>query len=88
MLSGATTLAEAYPGRLILGPGGHRTRDQQRGYLDALTTDVPGPYVPRVLAALGPRVLEPAAERTAHRPRSADRPSLAVPRAVTATVRT
>lgn len=55
----AAELAEAYPGRLVLGLGGHAGSAEMRTYLDAM----PALPVPRVLAALGPRLLELAAER-------------------------
>lgn len=64
MASAAGTLAEAYPDRLVLGLGGHAGRRQMTAYLDALPDDAPGPPVPTVLAALGPRMLEVAAKRT------------------------
>ncbi|MGK5554309.1 TIGR03620 family F420-dependent LLM class oxidoreductase [Actinomadura kijaniata] len=81
------TLGEAFPGRYVLGLGGHRVSDEvmeldgypmpargravatMRGYLDAMDAvprhgPVPDPAPRRVLAALGPRMLELAAERT------------------------
>ncbi|MFE0104008.1 TIGR03620 family F420-dependent LLM class oxidoreductase [Streptomyces sp. NPDC059009] len=91
------TLGEAFPGRFLLGIGGHRTASQpgaepayrsgrsgptgapragalgmMRDYLDAMdaAARLPGvPAVPesvprRVLAALGPKMLQLAAERT------------------------
>ncbi|GAA4544752.1 TIGR03620 family F420-dependent LLM class oxidoreductase [Amycolatopsis samaneae] len=65
------TLAEAYPGRFTLGLGGHRpgsgTLTAMRSYLDAMDEadlDVPGARPRRVLAALGPKLLELAAART------------------------
>ncbi|MDJ1136433.1 TIGR03620 family F420-dependent LLM class oxidoreductase [Streptomyces iconiensis] len=71
MHSGAATLAEAYPGRLILGLGGQsgdRPLTQLRRYLDAMdeaaTRIPPGPRYPRVLAALGPKAHQVAGERT------------------------
>ncbi|GAA3119012.1 TIGR03620 family F420-dependent LLM class oxidoreductase [Streptosporangium carneum] len=83
MASGERALAEAFPGRFLLGLGGHRTADQPpgvlphhgrpvptvRAYLDAMDRAPlrsPAPAEPsrRVLAALGPRMLELAAERT------------------------
>jgi probable F420-dependent oxidoreductase len=82
MANGARTLAEAYPGRFVLGLGvSHpfltEPRDRRyerplttmRAYLDAMDR---APYVgppstapPRVLAALGPRMLELARDRAA-----------------------
>jgi probable F420-dependent oxidoreductase len=80
------TLGEAFPGRYLLGLGGHRAGDageldgypmppvgravpMMRGYLDAMDAvpvhAVPADPMPRrVLAALGPKMLELAAERT------------------------
>ncbi|WP_181777102.1 TIGR03620 family F420-dependent LLM class oxidoreductase [Amycolatopsis pittospori] len=65
------TLAEAYPGRFVLGLGGHRrgTRPLEaiRGYLDGMDgTELSTPDSPhlRLLAALGPKMLSLAAERT------------------------
>lgn len=80
------TLGEAFPGRYLLGLGGHRAGDageldgyamppvgrpvpMMRAYLDAMDAvpvhGVPADPAPRrVLAALGPRMLELAAERT------------------------
>ncbi|MFF0428496.1 TIGR03620 family F420-dependent LLM class oxidoreductase [Streptomyces sp. NPDC004520] len=87
-MAGATrTLGEAFPGRYLLGLGGHRVDDTvhevdgypvpargralatMRGYLDAMDAvpahgPVPDPAPRRVLAALGPRMLALAAERT------------------------
>ncbi|MEC3973790.1 TIGR03620 family F420-dependent LLM class oxidoreductase [Amycolatopsis sp. H20-H5] len=66
------TLAEAYPGRFVLGLGGHlpgnRPLETVREYLDGLdaaelTIPVPAQRSPRVIAALGPRLLALAAER-------------------------
>jgi len=83
MMAGGRTLAEAYPGRFVLGIGvshgpivdarGHRYQrplDKMRGYLDAMdAAPWQGPPLaeepPLVLAALGPRMLELAAERSA-----------------------
>ena len=83
MAAGQRTLAEAHPGRFVLGIGvshapivdarGHRYRqplERMRGYLDAMdAAPWQGPPLagqpPRVLAALGPRMLELAAERSA-----------------------
>ena len=82
MASGARTLAEAYPGRFVLGLGvSHEPAVRRRGgryarplahmreYLDAMDAArsvAPNPAEPaaRMLAALGPRMLELAAERT------------------------
>ena len=83
MANGAKTLAEAFPGRFVLGLGvSHREEVEDRrgraydrpvaamrAYLDAMDA---APYVgtephepaPRLLAALGPRMLGLAAERT------------------------
>ncbi|MFF8882652.1 TIGR03620 family F420-dependent LLM class oxidoreductase [Streptomyces flaveolus] len=83
----ARTLGEAFPGRYVLGLGGHRVDDTvhqvdgfpvptrsravttMRSYLDAMDaspahspTATPAPR--RLLAALGPRMLKLAAERT------------------------
>ena len=81
MVNGARTLAEAYPGRFVLGIGvSHapsvatrggtygRPLETMRAYLDAMAaTQYGAPHpvnpVPVVLAALGPRMLELAAER-------------------------
>ncbi|QKG27488.1 TIGR03620 family F420-dependent LLM class oxidoreductase [Actinomadura verrucosospora] len=86
MAGAARTLGEAFPGRYLLGLGGHRVGDpgeldgyampkvgrpvpMMRAYLDAMDA-VPVHAVPadpaprRVLAALGPKMLELAAERT------------------------
>lgn len=83
MANGARTLAEAYPGRFILGLGvSHAPSVSRRGsvyerpiermaaYLDAMeaaayVAPAPAEPVPVVLAALGPRMLELAAARTA-----------------------
>jgi probable F420-dependent oxidoreductase len=80
--NGARTLADAYPGRFLLGVGvshapsvaerGHeytRPLTTMRAYLDAMDEAIfrgaePAEPAPRVLAALGPRMLELAAERT------------------------
>jgi probable F420-dependent oxidoreductase len=83
MASGARTLADAFPGRFILGLGvshagavgrrGHeytaRPLTKMREYLDAmdnapLSSPAPDPPATRVLAALRPRMLELAAQRT------------------------
>lgn len=81
------TLGEAFPGRYVLGLGGHRVDDTvrtvdgypvpargravetMRAYLDAMDAvpahgPIPDPAPRRVLAALGPKMLELAAERT------------------------
>lgn len=81
------TLGEAFPGRYVLGLGGHRVDDTihdldgypmpargravatMRSYLDSMDAvpkhgPVPEPAPRRVLAALGPKMLELAAERT------------------------
>ncbi|MHB8892953.1 MAG: TIGR03620 family F420-dependent LLM class oxidoreductase [Candidatus Limnocylindrales bacterium] len=81
MISGARTLAEAYPGRFVLGIGvSHAPSVAARGgtygrpietmtaYLDAMDAAAwSGPALPDqppvILAALGPRMLELAAER-------------------------
>ena len=83
--AGARVLAEAYPGRFLLGLGAShapnvaaRGRDEavyrrpltvMRDYLDTmdaarLTSPAPAAPPPRVLAALRPRMLRLAAERT------------------------
>jgi len=82
MRNGARTLAEAYPGRVVLGIGvSHapavvrrggvydKPLRQMREYLDAMDAArwvLPEPErpAPVVLAALGPRMLQLAAERT------------------------
>jgi probable F420-dependent oxidoreductase len=82
MMNGARALAEAYPGRFVLGIGvSHapsvaarggsygRPVETMRAYLDAMAAATyAGPPaaepVPILLAALGPRMLELAAERT------------------------
>ncbi|QFU87143.1 TIGR03620 family F420-dependent LLM class oxidoreductase [Amycolatopsis sp. YIM 10] len=65
------TLAEAHPDRFVLGLGGHLPGDRPlrriTEYLDGMdAADLSVPRAPhrRVLAALGPRMLELAAERT------------------------
>jgi probable F420-dependent oxidoreductase len=86
MSAGADTLAEAYPGRLVLGIGVGFARQAEsvgksygrplsriREYLDEMDTapettlipTVPAPEVPfpRLLAAVGPKMLALAAER-------------------------
>ena len=83
MAAAQRTLAEAYPGRFVLGLGvshapivdarGHRYErplERMRAYLDAMdAAPWQGPPLQeepvRVLAALGPRMLELAAERSA-----------------------
>lgn len=82
MAAGGRTLAEAWPGRFILGIGvshapvverrGHRydrPLTAMRQYLDAMAgaswTGAEAPMPPIVLAALGPRMVALAAERTA-----------------------
>jgi probable F420-dependent oxidoreductase len=83
MQNGARTLADAFPGRFVLGLGvSHEPAVRRRGgtyekplahmreYLDAMDRTKwagaePAHPVPRVLAALGPKMLELAAERTA-----------------------
>lgn len=83
MAAAQRTLAEAHPGRFVLGIGvshapivdarGHRYQrplERLRGYLDAMdAAPWQGPPLAeepaRVLAALGPRMLELAAERAA-----------------------
>jgi probable F420-dependent oxidoreductase len=83
MANGARTVADAFPGRFVLGLGashgysatarGHRYRQpysRMRSYLEAMdAAEFSGPEPARpaskVLAALGPRMLSLAAERTA-----------------------
>ncbi|MER5643332.1 TIGR03620 family F420-dependent LLM class oxidoreductase [Streptosporangium sp. NPDC002524] len=87
MAAAERALNEAYPGRYLLGLGGHRVSDtpiQMNGFsvpsrgravrtmgayldaMDAIPLGSPAPAAPprRVLAALGPRMLALAAERT------------------------
>ncbi|WP_067464337.1 TIGR03620 family F420-dependent LLM class oxidoreductase [Actinomadura macra] len=87
MAAAERSLAEAYPGRFVLGLGGHRVDDRPLTYLghrvpsagrpvstmgayldamDAVPLQSPPPAVsnPRVLGALGPKMLNLAAERT------------------------
>jgi probable F420-dependent oxidoreductase len=82
MANGARTLADAYPGRFLLGIGvshapsvaqrGHdyaRPLATMRAYLDAMDEAIfrgvePVEPAPRVLAALGPKMLALAAGRT------------------------
>jgi probable F420-dependent oxidoreductase len=78
MASGSKVLADAYPGRFLLGIGvSHEVRasgrghvypehplDKMRAYLEAMDT-LPSPALPlapRVLAALGPKMLAVSAE--------------------------
>ncbi|MEO3867579.1 TIGR03620 family F420-dependent LLM class oxidoreductase [Nonomuraea sp. B12E4] len=70
MHAAAATLAEAHPGRLVLGLGGQpadRPITRLREYLDAMdeaaTRLLPDIRYPRVLAALGPKAHLLAAER-------------------------
>ncbi|GAB3410127.1 LLM class oxidoreductase [Flindersiella endophytica] len=84
MAAAERALNEAFPGRYLLGLGGHRTSDTptyfpgrygqavktMRAYLDAMDaaplTSVAPPAPPwRLLAALGPKMLELAATRAA-----------------------
>ncbi|WP_381561289.1 TIGR03620 family F420-dependent LLM class oxidoreductase [Streptomyces eurythermus] len=83
----ARTLGEAFPGRYVLGLGGHRVDDTvhevdgypvpargravttMRSYLEAMDASpahgpIPTPAPRRLLAALGPKMLKLAAERT------------------------
>ena len=80
--SGAATLAEAHPGRFVLGLGvshapivasiGHdytKPLTRMREYLDAMDASsyagpLPADPAPRVLAALAPKMLELARDRT------------------------
>ncbi|MFH8608200.1 TIGR03620 family F420-dependent LLM class oxidoreductase [Streptomyces sp. NPDC018029] len=83
MAAAERTLGEAFPGRYLLGLGGHRVDDAvvevdgyrvpargralstMRGYLDSMdAAPAPDPAPRRVLAALGPKMLALAAERT------------------------
>ncbi len=82
MANGARALADAFPGRFVLGIGvSHAPSVAQRGstygkpvetmraYLDAMAAadyaaPTPAEPAPLLLAALGPRMLELAAERT------------------------
>ncbi|MEV0404353.1 TIGR03620 family F420-dependent LLM class oxidoreductase [Actinoallomurus sp. NPDC050550] len=70
MHTGAATLAEAYPGRFILGLGGQsgdRPLARLGEYLDAMDAAaerlLPDVRYPRVLAALGPKAHRLATER-------------------------
>jgi probable F420-dependent oxidoreductase len=86
MATAERTLGDAFPGRYLLGLGGHRVDDTvheldgypmpargkavttMRAYLDAMDAvpahgPDPDPAPPRVLAALGPKMLALAAER-------------------------
>lgn len=83
MANGGRTLAEAFPGRFVLGIGvSHAPAVAKRGgsyakplemmrtYLDAMDASTwvmpePAQPAPRVLAALGPKMLQLAAERAA-----------------------
>jgi probable F420-dependent oxidoreductase len=83
MANGARTLADAFPGRFVLGLGvshrepvtarGHdyaRPLPAMRAYLDGMDAapflgDEPDPPAPRILAALGPKMLDLARERAA-----------------------
>jgi probable F420-dependent oxidoreductase len=78
MAQGGRTLADAYPGRVVLGIGvGHQYSTAERGIdwadpvgrmreyltrMDATPWWAPPVTVPRLLAALGPRMLDLAAE--------------------------
>ncbi|WP_433567040.1 TIGR03620 family F420-dependent LLM class oxidoreductase [Nocardia sp. CA-151230] len=87
MATAERALGEAFPGRYVLGLGGHRVGGRaveaggytipaggkplalMRGYLDAMDAvpqhgPVPDPAPRRVLAALGPKMLALAGERT------------------------
>ena len=82
MANGARALAEAYPGRFVLGLGvshapsvasrGHqygKPIETMRAYLDAMAAATyagpqPAEAAPVILAALGPKMLALAAERT------------------------
>ena len=89
MAAAERSLAEAFPGRLVLGLGGHVSRDQHvppgfehlarpdsqgpladvNAYLDAMDAApfrgvAPAEPARRMLAAIGPRMLELAAKRT------------------------
>ncbi|GAA4619605.1 TIGR03620 family F420-dependent LLM class oxidoreductase [Actinoallomurus vinaceus] len=70
MHTGAATLAEAYPGRFILGLGGQsgdRPLTRLGEYIDAMDAAaerlLPDVRYPRVLAALGPKAHRLAADR-------------------------
>lgn len=84
MANGGRTLADAFPGRIVLGIGvSHAPAvarrsggpyehplELMRSFLDAMDASTwvlpePDPPAPRVLAALGPRMLELAAARSA-----------------------
>jgi probable F420-dependent oxidoreductase len=79
MATGANALGEAYPGRFVLGigvshprlvPGYDRPLAAMRDYLDgmdaaAYPAPLPMPPVPRLLAALRPKMLDLAATRAA-----------------------
>jgi probable F420-dependent oxidoreductase len=87
MATAERALGEAFPGRYVLGLGGHRVAGRpieaagytipaggrplalMRGYLDAMDAvpahgPVPDPAPRRVIGALGPKMLELAAQRT------------------------
>ncbi|WP_328393828.1 TIGR03620 family F420-dependent LLM class oxidoreductase [Nocardia sp. NBC_00416] len=87
MVTAERALGEAFPGRYLLGLGGHRVggrpivadgqtipaggkpRALMSGYLDAMDAvplhgPIPDPVPRRVIGALGPRMLELAAQRT------------------------
>jgi alkanesulfonate monooxygenase SsuD/methylene tetrahydromethanopterin reductase-like flavin-dependent oxidoreductase (luciferase family) len=51
MHGGAVTLAEAYPGRFVLGVGGATVADRMREYLDAMDAAAAGPVAPRFAAS-------------------------------------
>ncbi|EXG80669.1 TIGR03620 family F420-dependent LLM class oxidoreductase [Cryptosporangium arvum] len=65
MRGAAATLAEAFPGRYVLGLGGAAGPSALRAYLDEFDAVplLPDVRYPRVLAALGPKALGLAAER-------------------------
>jgi probable F420-dependent oxidoreductase len=66
MHGGASTLAEAYPDRFVLGLGGAGGPSELGRYLDAMDDAagrLPGTPYRRVLAALGPRMHELARDR-------------------------
>lgn len=70
MHGAAATLAEAYPGRFVLGLGGQRgdrpltaLREYLDGMDEAARTVLPDVRYPRVLGALGPKAHALAAER-------------------------
>ena len=51
MHGGAVTLAEAYPGRFVLGVGGATVADRMREYLDAMDAAAASPVAPRFAPA-------------------------------------